>query len=64
VAGLILAVCAIRPLVDLLPDGVNAWNPLMFAGVGALLAGTSVLAALAPARRAANVDPAVALREE
>ena len=64
VAGLVLAVAAIRPLVDMLPAGVNPWDALMFAGVGALVAATGAVAALIPARRAANADPSVALREE
>ena len=63
-AGLASAVAAIRPLVDLLPSGVNPWDPLMFAGVGAFVLVTGAVAALVPARRAAKVDPAVALRDE
>jgi putative ABC transport system permease protein len=62
--GLALAVAAIRPLVDLLPDGVNPWDPLLFAAVGTLLVLSGAAAALVPARRAANVDPAIALRDE
>ena len=62
--GLALAMAAIRPLVDLLPAGVNPWDPLMFAGVGVFVVATGTVAALIPARRAADVDPSVALREE
>jgi len=62
--GLIAATAAIRPLVDLLPAGVTAWDPLMFASVGGLVLLTAAAATLAPARRAAAVDPSVALREE
>jgi putative ABC transport system permease protein len=62
--GLSLAVAAIRPLIDLLPAGVNAWDPRMFAAVGAFVFATGAAAMLFPARRAANVDPAVALRDE
>jgi putative ABC transport system permease protein len=63
-AGLALAMAAIQPLVDLLPAGVNPWDPLMFAAVGALVLLTGAMAALVPARRAAQVDPSVALRDE
>lgn len=62
--GLTLAVPAIRPLVDLLPDGLNPWDPMMFAAVAAVVLITAVLATLAPARRAAMVDPSAALRDE
>jgi ABC-type lipoprotein release transport system permease subunit len=48
----------------MLPEGVNPWGPLMFAGVGAFVAATGAVAALIPARRASNVDPSVALRYE
>ena len=62
--GLTLAVPAIRPLIDLLPDGISPWDPLMFAAVAALVLSTAMLATLAPARRASMVDPSVALRDE
>jgi putative ABC transport system permease protein len=62
--GLALAVAVIRPLVDLLPEGVNPSDPLMFAAVGALVLATGAAATLFPARRAARVDPAVALRND
>ena len=55
---------AIRPLAGMLPEGVNPWGPLMFAGVGAFVAATGAVAALILACRAANVDPSVALRDE
>ena len=62
--GLALAVAAIRPLVDVLPAGVNPWDPLMFAAVGAFVMATAAVAALVPARRAAKADPCVVLRDE
>jgi putative ABC transport system permease protein len=64
VIGFLLAIAAIRPLVDVLPSGVNPWSPLMFAAAGLLLFATGAGAAFLPARFAANADPALALREE
>ena len=64
VVGLPLAVAAIRPLTDILPDGVNPWDPAMFSAVGALLLATGAAAAWIPARTAAGVDPSLALRQE
>jgi putative ABC transport system permease protein len=62
--GLPLAVAAIRPLTDILPSGVNPWDPVTFCAVGILLLATGAGAALVPARFVANVDPALALRED
>jgi putative ABC transport system permease protein len=59
-----LAVAAIRPLTDILPDGVNPWSIGMFAAVGLVLLAVGAGAAWLPAREAANVDPALALKEE
>jgi predicted permease len=64
VVGLPVAVAAIRPLTGILPDGVDPWSIGMFVVVGLVLFTVALGAAWLPARQAANVDPAVALREE
>jgi predicted permease len=63
-AGLIFAIAAIRPVASLAPDGVNPWSPAMFIGVLVLLLASGAGAAYLPARRAAKLDPSIALREE
>ncbi|HXA51113.1 MAG TPA: ABC transporter permease [Candidatus Acidoferrum sp.] len=63
-AGLLLAIAAFRPLVDLLPDGVDPWDPRLFAAAALALIASGVVGAAIPARHAAKVDCAAALRQE
>lgn len=58
--GLPLSLLALRELSSLLV-GVTAKDPLTYIAAVALLAGTAVISALIPARRAAGVDPKAAL---
>jgi ABC-type antimicrobial peptide transport system permease subunit len=61
--GLIAAMGLTRFAQSLLYE-VSANDPLTFVGVALVLAMVGIVAGIAPARRAAGVDPAVALRSE
>jgi predicted permease len=66
-AGLVLGLAAAYWLTRLMTTmlfGVDARDTMTFAGVAALLAAVAFLATWIPARRAARVDPLVALRYE
>jgi putative ABC transport system permease protein len=61
--GIPLALLATRLLRSLLYE-VSASDPVTFVGVPALLAGVALVASWLPSRRAARVDPTVALRAD
>ena len=63
VLGVAIAAPATRPMRSLL-FGVAALEPLVCVAVAGALAGVAIVASLAPARRAAHVDPSVALKSE
>jgi putative ABC transport system permease protein len=66
-AGLAIGIPAALVLAHLIRTqlyGVTPSDPLTFAGGSSLLLGVTLLAAYLPARRAAKVDPMVALRCE
>lgn len=61
--GLVVAVALSRVLASAFGGALNM-APLAFAATGVLLGGITMLATYVPARRAARVDPMVALRCE
>ena len=63
VAGLAGAVAATRLLTGTL-YGISPLDPVVYAAVTSVLVMTAVVAIAVPARRAATVDPAIALRDE
>jgi putative ABC transport system permease protein len=63
VAGL-AASLALTRLIETMLFQVKATDPLVYAAVSFLLAAVAALASYLPARRAARLDPTVALRYE
>ena len=61
--GIPLAILAGKLMKDQL-YGVQPWDPVMLAGATVLLALAALVASVAPVRRAAGVEPMVALRIE
>jgi putative ABC transport system permease protein len=62
-AGVLLSFAALRPLRSLL-YGVGSTDPFVLAGVSVVLMAVAAAASYLPARRAARVDPVIALRCE
>ena len=63
VAGVVASLLATRFLSSLL-FGVSRADPIAYAGVTLLLAAVTLVACYIPARRAASVDPMIALRQD
>ena len=66
-AGVAIGVAGGLALTRLLRSmlfGVSATDPAVFAGVSLFLLAVAALAGYLPARRAARVDPLIALRHE
>ena len=61
--GLLASFALTRVVESFLVD-VGSTDPVTFVGIPALLLSVTLIAAYVPARRAARVDPVVALREE
>ena len=59
-----VAALALTRVVEAFLFGVSATDPMTFAAAAALLLLVTGAAAYLPARRAANVDPMMALRNE
>jgi putative ABC transport system permease protein len=66
-AGIIIGIAGALALTHLLSTllyGVTSTDPLTFAAAPAILLAVAVLASWIPARRAARIDPVLALRQE
>jgi ABC-type antimicrobial peptide transport system permease subunit len=66
-SGLILGLAVVFVLARFLTSmlyGVSPSDPVTFVGISFLLAMVALLACYLPARRAARIDPMIAIREE
>jgi putative ABC transport system permease protein len=61
--GIAAALVTTRAIRSLLFD-TPAMDPITFVGVAVVLSGAAILASWLPARRAARVDPVIAMRAE
>jgi ABC-type lipoprotein release transport system permease subunit len=61
--GIVAAIGATRLLATLL-FGISPLDPLTFTAVSVVLAAVAFAASFVPTRRAASLDPMLALREE
>jgi ABC-type antimicrobial peptide transport system permease subunit len=61
--GILISLALTRVLRNLLFD-VSATDPFVFGAIAAVVAAVALLASLAPARKAARLDPMTALRTD
>jgi hypothetical protein len=67
VAGLVVGAAAAIAVARILASelyGASPFDPIVLAGAALLLTAAGLMATLAPARRAAQIDPLIALRHE
>jgi putative ABC transport system permease protein len=64
IAGGALAALGLARLASSLLFGISPWDPTVFAVAALIVGSVAMLASVAPARRAASVDPTTALRQE
>jgi ABC-type antimicrobial peptide transport system permease subunit len=64
VAGGALGAMALTRYIQTLLFGVGSLDPMAFAGMSAVMLAVALVASYIPARRAAHIDPLVALRSE